>query len=251
MSTAVAIPVPCVVFALRREAMHFRRIYPVQERFAGAPCRAQLRGPPGQTVLMLETGLGAAAMEAALLWCLRSPRVGDLSYRPRFVVSAGFSGALHPEQRVGDLILATEIVDEYGGFWRADDLPGMLLEAAVSRGRLLTVTRLVAKPEEKRHLGREYQALAVDMETATVARLCRQHDVPFACLRVISDDWNTPLSPHLVELLQGGHVSMLRLIGAVLRHPRILREMGLLAAQTRMAARRLLSLRPLLAAWGR
>jgi adenosylhomocysteine nucleosidase len=251
MSTEVAIPVPCVVFALGREAMYLRRVYPFQQRFAGAPCRAQIRGLPGQTVLMLETGLGAAAMEAALLWCLRPPRLGDVPYRPRFVLSAGFSGALQPEQRVGDLILATEIVDEYGGHWRTDDLPGMRLEADVWRGRLLTVTRLVADPVEKRRLGREHEALAVDMETATVARLCRQHDVPFACLRVISDDWSTPLSPHLVELLEGGRVSMPRLIGAILRHPRIVLEMSRLAAQTRTAARRLLSLRPFLATWSR
>lgn len=251
MSTEVAISVPCVVFALRREAMCFRRAFPFQERFAGAPCRAQFRGVPGQTVLMLETGLGAAAMEAALLWCLRAPRLGSAPYRPRFVLSAGFSGALQPEQRVGDLVLATEIVDQHGGHWHTDDLLGMALETAVSRGRLLTVTRLVATPEEKQRLGREYQALAVDMETATVARLCRQHDVPYACLRVISDEWNTPLSPHLVELLDGGEVSMSRLIGAVLRHPGIVLELSRLAAQTRMAAQRLLSLRPLLAVWGR
>ena len=251
MPTEVAISVPCVVFALRREAMYFRRAFPFQERFAGAPCRAQFRGLPGQTVLMLEAGLGAAAMEAALLWCLRAPRLDAVPYRPRFVLSAGFSGALQTGQRVGDLILASEIVDEYGGHWHTDDLPGMGLESAVSRGRLLTVTRLVATPEEKQRLGRQYQALAVDMETATVARLCRQHDVPFACLRVISDDWNTPLSPRLVELLEGGRVSMPGLIGAVLRHPQIICEMTRLAAQTRTAARRLLSLRSLLAAWGR
>lgn len=250
MTTEVAIPVPCVAFALRREAMYFRRAYPFQQRFAGAPCCAQFRGPPGQAVLMLETGLGAAAMKAALLWCLRAPRLG-VPYRPRFVLSAGFSGALQPEQRVGDLVLATEVVDEHGGCWRTDDLPRMRLEAAVSRGRLLTVTRLVGEPEEKRRLGRAYQALAVDMETATVARLCRQHDVPFACLRVISDDWNTPLSPQLIELLEGGRVSMPRLIGATLRHPRIVLEMSRLAAQTRTAARRLLTLRPFLAAWSR
>jgi adenosylhomocysteine nucleosidase len=248
MSSEFAITDPCVVFALSREAMYFRRAYPFQQRFAGAPCRAQFRGPPGQTVLMLETGLGAAAMEAALLWCLGAPRLGGAPYRPRFVLSAGFSGALQPEQRVGDLVLATEIVDPCGGFWRADDRLQLRLEAAVWRGRLLTVTRLVADPEEKQRLGREYQALAVDMETATIARLCRQHDIPFACLRVISDDWNTPLSPHLVELLDGGRVSIPRLIGAILRHPRIVFDMSRLAAQTRTAARRLLSLRPFLAA---
>ncbi len=232
MSADIAITDPCIVFALRRESMRFRRDFPYQQRFPGAPCRAQFRGPPSQSVLMLETGLGAAAMESALRWCLSPPRFGDVPYRPRFILSVGFSGALRSEQKVGDLILATEVVDQRGNCW-----PTVLAPALpCCRGRLVTATEMVGDPREKQRLGHESGAAAVDMESATVARLCHEHGVPFACLRVISDALDTPLSPRLLALLRGGRVSPIRLAWQVMRHPTLIAELGRLAAQTRRAA---------------
>jgi adenosylhomocysteine nucleosidase len=241
MSADIAITDPCVVFALRRESMYFRRAHPYQQRFPGAPCRAQFRGSSSQTVLMLETGLGAAAMETALRWSLNAPRFGEVPYRPRFVLSAGFSGALQAEQHVGDVILATEIIDESANCWPVT-WPGDIPDGEMpSRGRLLTVSQLVGDPQDKQRLGQQYQALAVDMETAIVARMCLEYGVPFACVRVISDELNTPLSPHLIHLLRDGRVSLLRLTWSLVRHPMLCRELWRLAGQTRFAARRLAS----------
>lgn len=245
MSAQMTLSEPCVVFALRREAMFFRRVYPYRRRFPGAPCRAQFRGTASQKLLMLETGVGEAAMKAALRWCLRGPRFGDMVYRPRLLVSVGFSGALLPGQRVGDLVLATEIVDQRGNQWPAlhSDL---LINPEIALGRVLTVPELVADPHEKARLGRQHEALAVDMESAAAARLCRQFNVPFACLRVISDDQSTALSPHLVELLRRGRVSGPRLARTVVRHPQLIRQLWHLAGNTRRAAQRLLAVRSLL-----
>lgn len=242
---APAITAPCVVFALRRESMYFRRAYPLTLRFPGAPCRAQFRGPPGAsaprsgaTVLMLETGVGAAAMGTAVRWCLSGPRFDGILYRPRFVLSVGFSGALQANQRVGDLIVATEVVDEWGHRWPAS-CPNVWANRHLSTGRLLTMPSLAADPRTKRRLGRQYGAVAVDMESAAAARLCHQHKVPFASLRVISDGWQTSLSPHLVKLLRRGRVSLPALAARVLRHPKLIGEFVRLARQTRRAARNL------------
>jgi adenosylhomocysteine nucleosidase len=249
MSASIAITDPCIVFALRRESMYFRRSFPFRRRFPGAPCPAEFRGSASRSVLVLETGMGAAAIEKALHWCLNAPRFGAATYRPRFVLSAGFSGALQPEQRVGDLILATEIVDEGGHRWfprsqapRGNARPDAPRRVPpLSTGRLLTVPELVSDPREKQRLGERYKALAVDMETAVVARLCQEHDTPLLCLRVISDDLNTPLSPHLVELLRRGRVAPPRLAWTVLRHPSLIRELWRLEGQTRFAAQQLLA----------
>jgi nucleoside phosphorylase len=237
---------PCVAFALRRESMYFRRAYRFHRRFSSAPCPAELLGNEpiapsgsGAAVLMLETGIGAAAMETALLWCLGVPCFGKCRYRPRFLISAGFSGALQPAQRVGDLVLASEVVDPQGNHWRTV-LPEMCAGSDVATGRVLMMTDLVCEPHEKHHLGRRFGALAVDMESAVAARLCHQHNIPFACLRVISDDWQTALSSHLVALLRQERVSFARLAGHVLRHPRLTGELWGLAGQTRRASCRLL-----------
>jgi adenosylhomocysteine nucleosidase len=199
-------------------------------------------------VLVLETGLGMRAMEAALAWVLGTPDLDHVPYRPRFLLSAGFSGALRPEQRVGDLVLATEVVDVEGNRWPAtwpgdrsgtEAGPYSEWRPTLERGRLLTSPGLVASPEEKRRLGAEYGAVAVDMETAVIARRCHEQEVPFGCLRAISDEGDTPLSPQLVELLRGGRVSLFCLLGALLRRPGLIQEFGRLASQTRTAAREL------------
>jgi nucleoside phosphorylase len=253
MSVDIAITDPCVVFALRRESMYFRRRFPFQQRFPGAPCLAHFRGSPPHTVLMLETGVGAGAMETALRWCLGSPRFGELPYRPRCVLSVGFSGALRPAQRVGDLILASEIVDEAGNGWSISDsdvTPNMATTEVIA-GRLLTVSELVSDPHDKARLGERYDALAVDMETAVLARICAERGIPLVCLRVISDDLQTRLSPQLVGLLRRGRVSPMQLLGAVLCHPNLIGELYHLAGQTRGAAKQLVVFGSLLAALDR
>jgi adenosylhomocysteine nucleosidase len=233
---------PCILFALRREAMSFRREFRPHQRFAGAPCRAHFCGPSWLTVLVLETGMGPAAMERALGWVLGSPLFGGVPYRPRVVLSAGFSGALGPGLRVGDLVLATDVADTEGNCWPATwpaDLGPGEWRPPLHRGRLLGLPNLVADPDRKRLLGAEHQALAVDMETAVVARLCHKAGVPFGCLRAISDDGETPLSPRLANVLCGGRVAPWRLAAALVRRPALVGELWRLARDTRHAARQL------------
>jgi adenosylhomocysteine nucleosidase len=240
--TDLSFAYPCVVFALRRESLFFRREFRPQQRFPGAPCRARLCGPSWLTVLVLETGLGPAATEAALGWVLSEPRLGGVPYRPALVLSAGFSGALSPDLAVGDLVLADEVADTAGGRWPATwpgPLPAGEWRPPLRRGRLLTASALAGDPEEKRRLGARHEALAVDMETAVVARLCQRHGVPFGCLRTISDGQATPLAPGLVDVLRRGRVAPWRLAGALLRRPALLTELWRLAEQTRRAARQL------------
>jgi adenosylhomocysteine nucleosidase len=221
---------PCVIFALAREASAFYQHFQPGWRFPAAPCRARRCGP----VLVLESGVGARASERALAWLPR---------RPKLILSAGYCGALQEHLRVGDVVLAKEVVDTSGGRWPAT------WPAAAQGGRLLTAPTLAADPEQKRRLGRQHDAVAVDMETACVARWCAEHDVPFASVRVVSDDVHTALSPRLVALLGGGRVSPGRVFANIVRRPRLVGELWRLARQTRLASARLaVALRELLTA---
>ena len=233
---------PCVVFALRREAMYFRKHFEPEQRLPGAPCWAAFCGPEWLQVVVLETGVGGSAMETALQWLLAKPLFGNVPLQPKLVLSAGFSGALRAGQRVGDLVLATEVVDHHGTSW-ATTWPGALPSGnwrpSMERGRILTMPALIADPAMKKSLGERFDALAVDMESATLARLCHKHNLPFGCLRAISDDLDTPLSPHLVSLMRRGRVSPGRLALALLRHPFLAGELWGLAGATRTATRQL------------
>jgi len=233
---------PCVLFALRREGHYFRREFRPHTRFTGGPCRAWFCGPSWLTVLVVETGVGTAATERALSWLLGEPQLGNVPYRPKLVLSAGFAGALKPDLRVGDLVLATESADARGDTWRTTwpgDLPPGEWQPPLRRGRLLTTSALVGDPQQKQLIGQRHDALTVDMESATVARLCCEHGVPFGCLRGVSDDVTTPLSPQLVEVLSSGRVTAWRLLRSIARRPRLVGEFWRLAKDTRLAARQL------------
>jgi nucleoside phosphorylase len=193
-------------------------------------------------VLLLETGIGPDRMEKALEWLLGQPQLGNVPYRPKVVLSAGFSGSLQDDYKLGDVILATEVADREGHVWPVPwpgELPSGEWRPPLHRGRLLTSRQLAGSPEEKRELGRQSGAVAVDMETAVGVRLCSRQGVPFGCVRVISDSLDTPLSPQLVSFLASGRVSPLRFLAALVRSPRLGREVWRLARDTRLAAEQL------------
>jgi adenosylhomocysteine nucleosidase len=228
---------PCVVFALCREAAPFLRLFPVQERFPGAPCRARFCGPSWLTVLVLETGVGRDSARRAFDWLLGTPLLDNVPYRPKVVVSAGFCGALRPGYRVGDVVVADEVVAD-GKSWPVP-WPGELAagewQPPLHHDRLLCASHLVGDVAEKEALARE-GAGVVDMESAEVAQACRKAGVPFGCVRVVSDDCRTPLSPKLVSCLSGGRVAPLRLLAATASSPSLVPQMWRLARQTQLAA---------------
>jgi nucleoside phosphorylase len=201
-----------------------------------APCRAWLCATRAGELLVLETGLGRRAMEAAVQWVLSDPRPAGQAYRPSLVLLAGFSGALVDGLAPGDLVLASAVLGEGSETW---PVTWPAPTTAFHRGRLLTVDRLVADPADKRQLGRLYGALAVDMESAAAARLCQLSSVPFGCLRAISDRVDTRLSLGLVGLLHSGRPSAVAVAATCLRQPRIITELCRLARDTRIAARQL------------
>ncbi len=225
----------CLLFALRRESLAWRRAYPPRNHVAGAPCRAYQCGP-GRTVVV-ETGIGAIAVQRALDWLFSQPTVDQYSVVPSFMLFAGFAGGLKDSVRVGDLVLANDVIATDGKRWTTT-WPG-LKTADIPRGAILTSPTLLADPDAKRRLGQEHNALAVDMESAAFARICTERQIPFGCLRAISDAVSTPLSPRLVAILSSGQVSPRRLAGAVCRQPSLLRELLRLRRDTCVASQAL------------
>jgi len=238
----IAITDPCILFAIGREAQPFLKEFRPQQRFPGAPCRARFCGPEWLTVLVLETGVGEERTKVALDWVLGKPTFGNLAYAPKVILSAGFAGALQGDLQIGDLILANEVVDAEDKTWPVswpESLPEGDWRPPLRRGRLLTSPRFVSEAEKKRNLGLRHQALAVDMESATFASICSQKEVPFGCVRAISDAIDTPVSPQVMTVLEGAAVSWLGLAVLLARSPNRASELWRLAKATRVAGRHL------------
>jgi len=166
-------------------------------------------------------------------------------HQPAWVISAGFAGGLNSQLKRHDILVADRLAD-VSGHHLAIDLPGdpaaLAKAPGVHVGRLLTADRVVRLPDEKQSLGREHDALAVDMETFGVAEACRDRGVPLLSVRVIHDAVDDAL-PKDVEKLLTQKSTAARLgaaVGAVWRRPGSIKDMyalreNALAASDRLA----------------
>lgn len=111
------------------------------------------------------------------------------------VINIGWAGALQPYLQVGSIVAAQKIceVSQDGrGRWLSleADSPSLATLCAIDSvfpGTLLTISR-VASIEEKQSLRQQYpEALAVDMESFSIAEICQERQIPVLILRAISD----------------------------------------------------------------
>jgi adenosylhomocysteine nucleosidase len=148
------------------------------------------------------------------------------------VVSFGLAGGLDPGLPAGTLIVANEVVAG-GQIWPTNALLSAQLGGATGH-RCLGLDRIVDSPAEKRRLGCETGAAAVDMESGAVAATASAMDVPFAVLRAICDPADTALPPAaLVALDSAGRIAPAPLAWSILTHPW---QIGALLALARDAA---------------
>lgn len=222
------LPGVCVVCAVRRETLGLRRRVRPWRSLAGSVCPAWVIGDAAAVVL--ESGVGCVAANRALSWLLDTGWTGH-------VISAGFCGSLAADVAVGDLIRATEIVDADGSVWPASWPETARISCRA--GRLVTAHSLVGAPASKKALGQLHNAIAVEMESAALARLCNYRRLSYISLRVVSDSMDTALSPELVGLLGRGRVSMTRLACILLRRPAISGELWRLGRITKDGAEKL------------
>ena len=233
--------VPCVFFALSRESRPFLRLHRPPRRLHTTPFAATLVGRPATSVLVVESGPGAKRAAIALDWLGKLPQLEVLSKAVSCIISAGFAGALQQGFGVGDIILATEIVDTKDNHWStswSQSVPAAG-EFHLRRGRLLTTPKVIGTSAEKRRLGQVHNAVAVDMESAIIAAWCADRAIPFGAVRTISDPVEMELSSELVALFGDGTPTAPRLTAALATKPTLVKEMWRLARTTRLASRRL------------
>lgn len=127
------------------------------------------------------------------------------------VIFTGVAGGVHPDLRVGDIVVSTDLVQHdvdvtalgYGlgtipgeePAWQADKhLHELALEAArdvegvqVVAGRVASGDQFIASREGVQRLWKSYKASCAEMEGAAVAQVCAKAGVPFVVIRSISD----------------------------------------------------------------
>jgi hopanoid-associated phosphorylase len=147
---------------------------------------------------------------------------GELAGGGRRVLSIGICGALAPDLRVGDAIIASEIVSAeeifptHGAWSRelAMRLPRALLVP------LAGTSEMSADRESKALLRARTRAFAVDMESHIAARVAQRHGLPFAALRIVSDAAHRSLpAAARVALHPSGRIDLGAVLRSILRAP--------------------------------
>ena len=123
-------------------------------------------------------------------------------YKPSAVLHSGIAGAVSPDLRHLDVVVARELTYRdmsdktkreflpFGGCFVADPKLVTLLRKACPQnhlGCIATGDLFVNSREEKERLRRDYNALCAEMEGAAVAHVCTVNRVPFGVIRCISD----------------------------------------------------------------
>jgi adenosylhomocysteine nucleosidase len=159
----------------------------------------------GCPVVLTLSGIGKVA--AATTTALLLERFASVEA----VIFTGVAGGLGRDVRVGDVVIARELLQhdlDASPLFPRYEVPltgrsrfatdgawsDRLVEAArssglrVHQGLIVSGDRFVATAAESRELGsRLPDALAVEMEGAAVAQVCADFDKPFAVLRTVSD----------------------------------------------------------------
>ena len=154
-------------------------------------------------VVFVQSGIGKvnAAVTATLL--IEKFDVNE-------VIFSGVAGSLDERLKVGDVVIGRDVVqhdvDATAFGYKMGQIPQMkkwafesdkeLVEKAgnindfdhrIFFGRILTGDQFVSKKDVKIRLGKDFEALCVDMESGAVAQVCTRLGVKFLIIRSISD----------------------------------------------------------------
>lgn len=128
------------------------------------------------------------------------------------IINTGVAGALHPDLEVGDIVLATEVLQHDIDASIFGDprgiIPGLkesvfatdsrLLESCCSqksgyrivKGRIVTGDQAVGDSKTKEFLYSHFHGTCVEMEGGAIGHVCYLNQIPFMVIRAISDKAN-------------------------------------------------------------
>lgn len=163
----------------------------------------------GQNVVVVRSGIGKvnSAVCAQIL-------VDD--YSVDSIINVGIAGGIGENINPGDIVIAENLVqhdmdtsafgDRIGQIPRLDTFDFKASESLVQKareasahlsygknvvGRIVTGDQFIADIEKIMWLKNEFNAVACEMEGASIAQVCHLNKVPFVVIRSISDNANT------------------------------------------------------------
>ena len=209
-----------VCFAMKEEAGPFRKI--VAEK-------------SGVSILIV--GIGRQNAEKSIRDFLAGAdgaagqtRPSETPRSPALVLACGFAGGLNPVLKLGDVLF--ESADE--------NLRVRLLSAGVKPAVFFCADRIATTVAEKQTLRTQTGADVVEMESAAIHAVCREHGIPCATVRVISDTAGEDLPLDFNVLAKPDkNLDFGKLFLAIAKSPRKISALMQLQKKTKFAAEKL------------
>lgn len=173
------------------------------------------------------TGIGTESARRACETLLQAHPVDH-------VLMVGIAGAVDPRLEIGALVVPEVVIDAATGAEHSPQGCG----SHRPRGALLTTDELLNDPVELERLVGQ-GIVAVDMETAAVASVCRDNGVAWSVLRAISDRVGEPMTDDSVLGLThpDGSAKPAAVVRFLVSHPDRIPHLVRLARGTRAATR--------------
>ncbi len=196
---------------------------------------------PGHTVIEGEADDRVIAMIVGGMGRASARRATSLlidGHRPRYMVSAGFAGALDPTLKRNDAVICDEVIDlDHQRYPVGIEI---IRPAGVKTGRILTVDAIVRTAAEKADLRARYGADIVDMETSAVAAVCAERNIGLLSIRIVSDDASADLPKEIATLMsRSGSYRVGAALRALWNRPSSLKDFLALHEHAQEAADRL------------
>jgi purine-nucleoside phosphorylase len=173
------VPIVAVAFALPVESSDFVRSLAKPVVQGDRNVRGQIHGRP---IVIVHTGVGEKCCRARIEEILSQSEF-------KYLISAGFAGALDARLETGDLLIAEN-------FTSPELLRSPKIETVEAKwlvAKMVTAPKIVTSKAERDHWAATTGAAAVDMETEFIAAACSAYGTPLLSLRAISDTASEPL----------------------------------------------------------
>lgn len=190
----------------------------------------------GNKVTLIRSGIGkskaarAASAAAAL--------------NPQTIISAGFCGALSPEAATGETFLAEKLYSYSSGSITSEITPDLELAARIGAGvrkaTFITSDEIIDKAHISRLLPDPADVNLLDMESISIAEVCRSHGIKFAAIRSVSDRAEYDPCKLFRRICDNGfNISMVKLTASLIKNPSILLELLQLSKHAGIAGKSL------------
>jgi adenosylhomocysteine nucleosidase len=196
----------------------------------------------GHEFLLVASGMGFGNAASAAEMLIRN-------VHPDLLISAGFCGGIAAELQAGDVVVAQKIVIAHEG--GIEEIPVQIASIGqtfvahqVAMGKRVVGGTFVSTLAitSKRHLAGmlpgHYHSPVVEMESAAIAMVAAEQNIPLLAIRAVSDTAAEELRFSLDEFCdpEMHRISPYKVLRTVLRKPRIIPQLVRLAFSSRRAA---------------